>query len=1764
MFLNLKNLVIWFKAQCIGFNSLPQKEIDIIVEFRDCLCNLMLNRKLYPDNSSQYLEHLFILIRNIISSDKNEDILNKTILEKILSFQDLLLTEKNDLECNYKYLLSEFMRMIKKSENQTEIINYFYNCIHLNQNIPKIYLCLLENLYINNLIIDLNPENQWDLIDYFSKGFSTKWEFNLENIDSKIYQILVLSIIDLYYLTPFENAPLSMCPFSSFLINVILSSIVCNNREKIISFEIKEDRTIFDCKNFTANEIEVKLFLFSLCTKLIIKGINKLNEIENKSKLINEINDSFEKIKCVLFKIADSNQNTVFFQRIFDYTNETCTLFLEIYKLRIRTNNENNRVDKINCISSSNNLTITSKEFNDEGGSLRGLVDLTLAILSYHKNCFVFRVLNEMILDKEFSSQELKAILQQIMNSLNLSSSTNIDNKESINECFYYGLIRVILILYNISTNEERKNIFLDENFCRNFQNFCGLIQKENLIYIRKIFYPENNRLICEMIFEILIEMYEFSENDLFLLLLGDIFLVKKTNPSKKINDYVNEFTKGNESIKKDINTLFYFLDCGKIKNHPANPSRKRITEIEEALIGNQNDKIFNVNYTIFFLDKILIYIYHEEKKRIKLCKVLNFINNILYDEICYLKKETSKSRPVYFTTNIKNWLYSQTRKIIEDKKKKTYHDVEIEFRKIYEKNVLGCPLFANYKVFTSSTFLHQNRAGSETSDSSGNNNGSIFSVSSNHGKLDSNGSLIMLKGRTTSSPGGKIERSATSSDFPVDDSEFVINIQESGIPLRSTERTPTLKEEKGVMAKLFKKEEKTKKKKEETQRIPSFANDKIRIESFDEVHHNTLILCPKKQLLLTKFGIYFKDVYFESKLFKIMKQKYICEYKPRAYSKLLNFPTKLKNFSNFEEPPLFLKLDSDFFTSEFFPISHPYFTKLVNPEMIKKIPFVQRKLNIQNVIKRFKCELINVNGLFGQVTLTNEYIFFEDIENDPRKNNNDPKQQLQYVFSSILADSICKKKQFIIFFSEIEEILVRRFLYLWQAIEIFCKDGKSYFINFMAKEKLDDFLQNLSQYVNSEVIVNEKDAIKKMKKIQSKWVKNELTTYEYLLKVNKYGTRSYKEPGQYPVFPWLLLKYNDLVNEKVKLFSKKDEVDDFSGKKNMVYEKASYRDMKYPINLQTPEKREAVIKKFNESVQEGKFGSHLGTHYSTSSYISYYLMRLIPYMNALILLQNKAQENPNRMFDSILNTLIILDSGSDSRELIPEFFTNIEFMINLNCAFFGYKSNKKLVDDVISKNNTIQDYTRFLLLNKKLLNHDIISKKITYWLDYVFGVYQISNKPESCNTYAKSSYAQKVNLEEKLNKAKVTYQGDAKKIYQHMLEKISVIVNFGQSPYQIFKAIHPKIEILEEQNKDDFYILGMELSTGSTTVTNNSKIVWFTIINSDEHALVLTSKKELILLKKVDNDLKNMRTFLCHFKFLPSITKKEKNSIVRNTIQQVKENYGYYNSLEYSVIHMKNFTTFITCRYLDNSFKVHCYGKTPNENKLTSIMTEDFVNAIAKIDETNFLIGLNNGKLMHWEISSNPNSSRCIERKFVICHESKIKAIEYNKRVNIVITAGSDNMVYIRKAYDFELLTSIRIESKYNIIECKLSNLNFLYVLVCNDKTKEKKKAIIGYTLNGIRFGKSEEYHFSNIQFTKSCNIISGELGENRAIFLWGYDLTKMGEIELDKQNKKKKNEGKLTWIKLEKSIVYYSEQNGKLKQFDVQVEKERPELFE
>ena len=60
----------------------------------------------------------------------------------------------------------------------------------------------------------------------------------------------------------------------------------------------------------------------------------------------------------------------------------------------------------------------------------------------------------------------------------------------------------------------------------------------------------------------------------------------------------------------------------------------------------------------------------------------------------------------------------------------------------------------------------------------------------------------------------------------------------------------------------------------------------------------------------------------------------------------------------------------------------------------------------------------------------------------------------------------------------------------------------------------------------------------------------------------------------------------------------------------------------------------------------------------------------------------------------------------------------------------------------------------------------------------------------------------------------------------------------------------------------------------------------------------------------------------------------------------------------------------------------------------------------------------------------------------------------------SIIITAGEDKFIHIRKQYDFELLTSInlchyysnmKISMEYNIFPSliKISDLNLLYVLI-------------------------------------------------------------------------------------------------------------------
>jgi factor associated with neutral sphingomyelinase activation len=89
------------------------------------------------------------------------------------------------------------------------------------------------------------------------------------------------------------------------------------------------------------------------------------------------------------------------------------------------------------------------------------------------------------------------------------------------------------------------------------------------------------------------------------------------------------------------------------------------------------------------------------------------------------------------------------------------------------------------------------------------------------------------------------------------------------------------------------------------------------------------------------------------------------------------------------------------------------------------------------------------------------------------------------------------------------------------------------------------------------------------------------------------------------------------------------------------------------------------------------------GTHYSTPGYVLFYLVRQAP--EYMLRLQNGKFDAPDRMFHSIQETWEgVLQSSSDVKELIPEFYTPPgDFLSNIDGLILGARQNGTVLGDV-------------------------------------------------------------------------------------------------------------------------------------------------------------------------------------------------------------------------------------------------------------------------------------------------------------------------------------------------------------------------------------------------------------------------------------------------------------------------------------------------
>ena len=592
-------------------------------------------------------------------------------------------------------------------------------------------------------------------------------------------------------------------------------------------------------------------------------------------------------------------------------------------------------------------------------------------------------------------------------------------------------------------------------------------------------------------------------------------------------------------------------------------------------------------------------------------------------------------------------------------------------------------------------------------------------------------------------------------------------------------------------------------------------------------------------------------------------------------------------------------------------------------------------------------------------------------------------------------------------------------------------------------------------------------------------------------------------------------------------------------------------------------------------------------------------------------------------MFIGVKETVEILETGNDNRELIPEFFSKIEFFMNLNYAFYGMRSNKTIVNNVrmnfmkkdINAPILISDYVHFIIEHKNLLNSNLISLNINEWINNIFGSGQYpseKNRKDCCNIFRKTTYEKFTNLSNKIEKYK---KNERHKNYKNsqirakILNKANLILCFGQTPSKVFKDPHPKKEIdssdskvntnslsynkkysLDEKEEDDFenkfstllrpskYQSKIMIPCIYFDVNKENKKIFalslndiveinFSINNEKDSDITVLSYQNVIKIPRMklfeNFNLNDIEYYVYKPKYAFSSFKgcefvdyaSRKDSKISKDSKNVNSDKNFYFNNYYKYLFNNMYlkknnenqaeesNKFIICRFLDNSFKILKYTKIKNPKKkqkestisVFSYLCEDFVSACCNISSNQFLTGLDNGKLIRWNIIKEEKDKLEINfDKNIQAHRGRINAIEIDLRLGLIITCGKDNLVQIRKLYNLELITPIKIKKKYVITMAKVSPANFLYIL-CFD-IKGKKSVLYGYTLTGIIFAKNKGGVYSNIDFTRSGNIVS-LLNNKELCILNSYDLTKKeilyNQIEYKEDLEELKNIEGASWLK-------------------------------
>ncbi|XP_050083063.1 WD repeat and FYVE domain-containing protein 3 isoform X2 [Anopheles aquasalis] len=341
------------------------------------------------------------------------------------------------------------------------------------------------------------------------------------------------------------------------------------------------------------------------------------------------------------------------------------------------------------------------------------------------------------------------------------------------------------------------------------------------------------------------------------------------------------------------------------------------------------------------------------------------------------------------------------------------------------------------------------------------------------------------------------------------------------------------------------------------------------------------------------------------------------------------------------------------------------------------------------------------------------------------------PKESFEPIIPSTATGSsqnVCpgKRQSSKLFYEDIREIHKRRYLLQPIALELFCEDGQNYLLSFPCKVRNKVFQKLISNATNTADNANLSVAGQKRAanveqnsgllsgligetSVTQRWVRGELSNFQYLMHLNSLAGRSYNDLMQYPVFPWILSNYSS-------------ETLDLTDATN-------FRDLAKPMGAQSEERLEQFVKRFNDwdDPQGDTPPYHYGTHYSSAMIVCAYLVRLEPFTQHFLRLQGGHFDLADRMFHSIKEAWYSASrqNMADVKELIPEFFYLPEFLENSNRFDLGTKQNGEVLNDVVLPPWARNDAREFIRIHREALECDYVSRHLHLWIDLIFGYKQ-------------------------------------------------------------------------------------------------------------------------------------------------------------------------------------------------------------------------------------------------------------------------------------------------------------------------------------------------------------------------------------------------------------------------------------------------------